>query len=124
MTTGPDARTYWDHKGLMLLWFAVLIGPAALAVDELVSYVLVKPVCFANARFVLTALNGVALALAATGALTARACLSKLRDASGDGAHPADRSYFIALVAIALNALTGLVIIFATIPHFVLSPCE
>jgi hypothetical protein len=121
---GHAARTYWEDKGLLLLWFAVLAGPAAWALDELISYSAVKPVCFADAKFTLTAINAAALVLVATGALAARSCLSKLRDGTDDGPRQIDRSYFMAVGALALNGLIALLIVFATIPHFVLSPCE
>jgi hypothetical protein len=121
---GHAARTYWEDKGLLLLWFAVLAGPAAWALDQLISYSAVKPVCFADARFTLTAINLAAFGLVVAGALVARSCLSKLRDGTDDGPRRIDRSYFMAIVALALNGLVGLLIVFATIPHFVLSPCE
>ena len=121
---GHAARGYWEDRGLILLWFAVLSGPAAWALDELISYAAVKPVCFADARFTLTAINLGALVLVGAGALIARSCLSKLRQASDDGGRHVDRSYFMAVGALGLNALIGLLIVFATFPHFVLSPCE
>ena len=121
---GHAARGYWEDRGLMLLWFAVLAGPVAWALDELISYASVKPVCFADARFTLTAINLGALALVGAGALAARSCLTRLKEASDDGGRRVDRSYFMAVGALALNALVALLIVFATFPHFVLSPCE
>ena len=121
---GDAARDYWEHKGLMLLWVAFLAAPVAWAGDQLASYALVKPVCFADATFTLTAINGAALLLVIAGALTGRACLLKARGGTDDGPRRVDRSYFMAVVAIAFNILVALLIVFATIPHFVLSPCE
>lgn len=121
---GDAARTYWEDRGLMLLWFALLAGPAAVALDEVIAYAAVKPVCAADAKYVLTAINAAALALVVIGGLTGRACLLKAQGATDDGPRHVDRSYFMALVAIAMNILAALVIVFATIPHFVLSPCE
>jgi hypothetical protein len=118
------APDYWEHRGLALLWFAFLSAPVAWALDEMISYAAVKPVCFADAKFALTAINAGALALVIVGGLTARACLSRARGAAEDGARRIDRSYFMAMGAFALNVLVGLLIVFATIPHFVLSPCE
>jgi hypothetical protein len=115
---------YWEEKGAGLLWFALLAGPVAWALDELISYAAVKPVCFADARFTLTAINGGALVLVAAGALVAASCLSRLKESSGDGGRRVDRSYFMAIGALGLHALFALLIVFATIPQFVLSPCE
>jgi hypothetical protein len=121
---GHVARDYWEDKGLALLWFSFLAPPVAWALDETISYALVKPVCFANARFALTAINGAALLLVIAGALVGRACLVRAREGIDDGGRRIDRSYFMAVVAIAFNVLVALLIVFATIPHFVLSPCE
>jgi hypothetical protein len=35
-----------------------------------------------------------------------------------------DRNYFIAVLAVALNVLIGLLIVASAIPQFLLSPCE
>ena len=118
------ATDYWERRGLALLWFALLSAPVAWALDELISYAVVKPVCFADAKFTLTAISAAALVLVLAGAFTARACLARLQGASDDGPRRVDRSYFMALVAVAFNLLVALLIVFATIPHFVLSPCE
>jgi hypothetical protein len=127
------ARDYWEGKGLRRLWFAVLSAPVAWALDQLISYALIKPVCVADATFALTAISAAALALVITGALVGRACLTRIHDAGRlsridaatvGGGRRIDRSYFMALVGIAFNILVGLLIVFATIPHFVLSPCE
>jgi hypothetical protein len=118
------AADYWEDRGLGLLWFSFLAAPAAWALDELISYALVKPVCFADATMMLTAINGSALLLVIAGALVGRACLLKAQGAADDGGRPVDRSHFMAIVAIAFNVLVALLIVFATIPHFVLSPCE
>ena len=121
---GHAASDYWEDKGLMLLWFAFLAPPVAWALDQLISYALVKPVCFADARFTLTAMSGAALSLVIAGGLVGRACLARAEGASEDGGRRVDRSYFMALIAIAFNVLVAVLIVFATIPQFVLSPCE
>ena len=121
---GHAARGYWEHRGLMLLWFSFLAAPAAWALAEVISYALVKPACFGDATFVLTAINGAAFALVIAGALVGRACLVRAHGGSDDGGRDVDRSYFMAMVAIAFNVLVALLIVFATFPHFVLSPCE
>ena len=121
---GHAARGYWEHKGLMLLWFSLLAAPAAWALAEVIGYALVKPVCFGNATLALTAINGVAFALVIAGGLVGRACLIRAQGASDDGGSQVDRSYFMALVAISFNVLVALLLVFATFPHFVLSPCE
>jgi hypothetical protein len=117
----PD---YWEQKGLALLWFSFLAGPTAWALDLLISYALVKPVCFEGATFALTAVNAAALLVVIVGGLVGRVCLIRAQDGLDDGGRRVDRSRFMAMVAIAFNVLIAVLIVFATIPHFVLSPCE
>jgi hypothetical protein len=64
-----------------------------------------------------------ALALTAWGAWLGWTCLVKLRGAATDeGGRAIDRSYFMAVVAIGLDALLALWIV-ATVIHLVLAPC-
>jgi hypothetical protein len=121
---GHAARDYWEERGLVLLWFSVLAAPAAWALDQLISYALVKPVCFADATFALTAVNGAALLLAIAGALVGRHCLRRAHGAVDAGGRMVDRSYFMAVIGIGFNVLVALLIVLATVPHFLLSPCE
>jgi hypothetical protein len=108
----------------MLLWLSLLAPAVAWAFDQGASYALVKPVCFANATYALTLISAVALAIVIAGGLLGRACLRRAGEGRVDGGTRTDRSYFLALVAIGFNALVGLLIVFATVPQFVLSPCE
>lgn len=124
MIGAQAARDYWDGRGLALLWFSVLSGPVAWALDELISYSAVKPACFSDHRFALTAINGGALMIVVAGALVARSCMAKISGATSAGAQTIDRSYFTAVVGLGLNVLVALLILLATFPHFVLSPCE
>jgi hypothetical protein len=121
---GHAARDYWEDRGLVLLWFSVLAAPTAWALDQLISYALVKPVCVADATFALTAVNGAALLLVIAGALVGRHCLRRARGAADAGGRMVDRSYFMAVIGIGFNVLVALLIVLATVPHFVLSPCE
>lgn len=44
--------------------------------------------------------------------------------ASEDGGGVPDRSYFLAIIAVALNGLIAVLIATSAIPQFLLSPCE
>ena len=122
--SADSVHGYWEGRGLMLLWLSLLAPAVAWAFDQGASYALVKPVCLANAKYMLTVISGVALAIVIAGGVVGRACLRRAGDGNVDGGSRTDRSYFLALVAIGFNVLVGLLIVFATIPQFVLSPCE
>ena len=115
---------YWDGRGAIVLWIAVLIAPAAGALDLFTSYALVKPVCASGSKNLLTLVAVGALVMVMTGAWLARSCLVRLRDASEEGGRTIDRSYFMATGAMALNVLIAILIVTLTIHRFILSPCE
>jgi hypothetical protein len=111
---GHDARTYREGRELVLLWLAVLSGPAAWTLNLLVGYALVKPVCANRSSLTLPLLSAVALVMSLGGAWLAWACLAKLRGSS----------HFVALTSIWLNLLIALLIVTAAVAPFLLSPCE
>lgn len=119
-----EPYAYWEHRGLMLLWFAVLAGPLAVALNMGAGYALVKWSCATGHAGVLTAISAAALAVALAGAWAGWRCREQLRDATEYGGRIVDRSYFVALVGIGLSLLTALVVVMQAYPHFVLSPCE
>jgi hypothetical protein len=115
---------YWDHRGAVVLWTAVLLAPAAGALDLMISYALVKPVCATGSKNLLTLVSIGALAMVGVGIWLAWSCLSRLREATEDGGRTIDRSYFMAMGAVALNVLIAILIVTFTVHRFILSPCE
>ncbi len=122
--TRPVARDYWDDRGAVLLWAAVLLAPAAWAFNQFVGYALVKPVCASGHKIVLIGISAAALAIVSAGEWIAWSCFRRLRQADEEGASPADRSYFMAVVAMGFNFLVAILILTAAVSPFVLSPCE
>jgi hypothetical protein len=120
----PRHHRYWDQTGLLLLWFAVLVSPAAVALNQLTGYMLVKWACASGHKNVLTAISVAALLLTIAGAWVGWRCRDRLRDANEHGGRVTDRSYFVAIVAVGLAALNALLIVLQAFPRFVLSPCE
>ena len=118
------ADSYWDDRGLLLLWLTVVSGPAAWAVNQLIGYALVKPVCAADARFILVLVAAGTFAVTVAGGWTAWALLRKLPDANPEGARAEDRSHLLAIGGVTLNALLGLLILTSAASLFLLSPCE
>jgi hypothetical protein len=115
---------YWDRRGAVVLWIALLLAPAAGALDMFINYALVKPVCASGTRSVLTLVSIGALAVVGIGAWTASWCLSRLSDATEEGGRTIDRSYLMARGALALNAIMGMLIALIAVHQFILSPCE
>jgi hypothetical protein len=114
-----------ETRDVVLLWSAFFAGPAAWIVYQGLGYVAVKPVCAGASSSVLWLITATALAIVGAGASTAWRYISRLRTAaSPDGGSVADRSHFLAVVAMAFNGLIALLIVAAAIPQFVLSPCE
>jgi hypothetical protein len=121
---GHEAGTYWEHRGLVLLWLSVLSGPFAWALNQLIGYALVKPVCAAGSPFVLTAIAGGALAITVVGGWTAWTCMRALKHADPKGGSQEDRSQLLAISGVGLNLLLGLLIATSALQPFFLSPCE
>jgi hypothetical protein len=118
------SRDYWEERGLALLWFAVLAGPAALFVNLFAGYALVKWACASGHTFVLTAIDIAMLGLSLAGAWVGWTCRERLRDATEFGGRIIDRSYFLAIVGIGVALINALLIVMQAYPHFLLSPCE
>jgi hypothetical protein len=119
-----EARHYWDDKGLLLLWLSVVSGPAAWALNQLIGYALVKPLCAADAGVTLSALGAGAFAITVGGAWIAWRCLRRLKDADSMAATREGRSQLLAVGGLSLNLLLGLLILTAAVAPFLLSPCE
>src|SRR3954447_23061398 len=108
---------YWEERGALLLWFGALSGPVAWALDQLISYSLVKPICAAGNKNLLTLISLAALLLIISGAYAAWTCLAQLRDANEEGGRRIDRSYFMAMVGLSLNLLIAILVITAAVPR-------
>lgn len=120
-----EARSYWDHVGLMMLVSSLLLAPFAWLLDLQVSYSMVKRVCENDSRLALFLVPLGSLILIAVGSAMAWSCWTKLRESGREtGGRAIDRSYFLALTALALNAVFGLLIVTSLAPRYFLSPCE
>jgi hypothetical protein len=117
-------RAYWDGRGAIWLWAAMFAAPLAWTLDQGLSYPSVKPSCAGGSEAPLLIYPVVAMAIVIAGTWIGWSCLASVRDAADDGGRVIDRSYFMAVVAIGFNVLIGVLIVTATIPVFLLSPCE
>ena len=120
-----QAARFDSGTGVALLWSALSAGPVAWTVNQGVGYAVVKPVCGGPGPPVLWAVAMLALILTVGGIWLSWRLLGQLREsASDDGASVLDRSYFMTVVAMGLNALIAILIVASLIPQFLLSPCE
>ena len=115
-----------DTDGLVWLWAAFFAGPLAWVFNQGVGYAAMKPICAAGAASaVLWLIASAAFCVAGVGAWMAwRSLLRASQVTADDGGTVRDRTHFVAILAFAFNGLIGLLIITATIPQFLLSPCE
>ena len=116
--------TYWDNWGLVFLWLSIVAGPAAWAVNQLIGYALVKPLCGIGFGFGVSLVALAAFLMPAFGGWFAWRAFRHLRNADLQGSRVEDRSLFLAVAGISLNALLGLLILTSAAQPFFLSPCE
>jgi hypothetical protein len=118
-------RPYWDDVGLVKLLAGFFLGPAAWGLNLEINYSLVKWACASGTPEALSLLSLGALALVAIGFTLSWRCYAQLRpQADLRGGAVVDRSYFLAVAGLWLNALSALLIVTAGALHFIVSPCE
>jgi hypothetical protein len=122
---GHEAGTYWEDAGLMLLVAGFIAGPLAWFLDLQISYAMIKWTCEHDRGWMLMLVSAGSLSLLALGTSFSWSCWTKLRrDAAEDGARMIDRSYFLAIAGLSMNAIFALLIFASLVPRIVLSPCE
>jgi hypothetical protein len=118
------ARQYWDDVGLVKLLAGVFAGPIAWGLNLEVNYSLVKWACASGQVMVLTLVSVVAFIAVAAGFAASWRCWTRLPDDTDlRGDRVIDRSYFLALTGLALNALFAVLILTGLALHGVVSPC-
>jgi hypothetical protein len=119
------APGYWDEMGLIKLLIGLFAGPLAWGVNLEVNYSLVKWACESGHVAVLTLVSCMALVVVtAGGRLSWRGWTRLRRDADPRGCRAIDRSYFLAVAGLALNALFALLILTGASLHAVVRPCQ
>ena len=119
------ARQYWDDIGLVKLLTGVFAGPLAWGLNLEVNYSLVKWACASGRVPLLTLVSIVALIVVMAGFALSWRCWRELDDrARLHGGRVVDRSYFLAVSGLGLNALFALLIATSMSLHGIVSPCE
>ena len=122
---GRAAQSYWEDVGLMLLIGGFLLAPLAWLLDLQISYAVLKWACANDRRDLVLLIPLGSLALIGVGSWMSWSCWTKLRGtANQDGGQMEDRSYFLAIAGLAMNAVFALLIVTSYAPRYFLSPCE
>jgi hypothetical protein len=121
---GPEARTYWEDRGLLLLVTSFLAGPLLWGLNLQIAYALVKWACSREQTFLLILVPALSLVATLGAAWLAWSCRNMLRETTDEGGTQEDRSHFLAIVAFGLNLLLALLIVLTAVPPLMLSPCE
>jgi hypothetical protein len=106
------------------LWYSILIGPFAWAVDEQLAYSLVYHSCSTGHYYLMHVIGVACILLGLSGALVGALALARTRDATLDGGRVADRSRFMAMLGISASVGSVVLMIAQSVPRFMLSPCD
>jgi hypothetical protein len=103
------------------LWAAILAGPAAWALDLVVSYALVGWTCGSERVVVIRAITFAALTIIAAGAAIAWRALHCTPDQPADAGGRLPRARFMALLGLASSALFAVAVLGAALPRWMLN---
>jgi hypothetical protein len=106
------------------LWWGILIGPTAWALDQGISYAIAQHACSTGHFYVLHVTSAVMFVLALSGVLVATRQLGIARSGREEGGTPLDRSWFMAWLGILMSVAFALTIIALSVPKVLLSPCD
>lgn len=107
-----------------VLWFGVLAGPFAWALQQQVNYMITASACEAGERWWLHAVSFAALLLAAAGGFVSWRMFQRFGEGPIDqGEIRNTRARFMAVWGIAFSAFFTLVIVATEIPVWILGAC-
>jgi hypothetical protein len=120
-----DVRVYRDDAGLAALLAGFSAGPVVWGFTLQINYSLVKWACLGGRPLILSVFSVIALALVAGGFWLSWRAWQKLRaHADIKGSTLVDRSYFLAVSGMWLNALFALLILTSSALPFIVKPCQ
>lgn len=119
------AENFRSGPGTLALWWGILSGPIALALDEGLSYAIVQHECSTGYYWLLHFYTGVTLALALSGLFCARWSYRQFPESeSSEGITVASRARWMAIYGMASSLAFTLAIIAMSVPKWVMSPCD
>lgn len=108
-----------------LVWWCMYAGPLAWVADLGFSYVLTQHTCSTGHRYVLHFISAVCFVIALSGAISGiYESLKTPKDAIEAGRRPVDRAYFQILFGIVFSFAFAIAIVAASVPRWILSPCD
>ena len=125
-----SAENFRSGAGVLLLWWGVLAGPIAFALDEVISYASVQHACSTGFSLLLHVYTAVAIALSLSGLASARRAYRELPKSADT--HSADtksgstdaRSRWMSIYGIASSIAFCVVIVALSIPKVFMNPCD
>ena len=118
-------ENFRSGTGALALWWGVLAGPIAFALDEVLSYAIVQHTCSTGHEWLIHLYTVFAALLCLSGLMAARWCYSQLSHSAGtEGGSVESRSRWMAIYGIASSIAFFVVIIALAIPKWALSPCD
>ncbi len=109
-----------ESASLVVLWYGVLVGPGAWALDEGLSYAITQHACSTGQYYILHVISVICFLLAATG--IAAGALERM--AAQKAGSVRDRSLFMAHLGIVTSLTFALVIVALAVPRWILTPCD
>ena len=108
-----------------LVWWCMYAGPIAWVADLGFSYVLTQHACSTGHHYLLHLITAVCLIIALSGAFAGiYEHLKTPKDAIEQGRRPIDRAYFQIVFGIVFSFAFAVVIVAASVPRWILSPCD
>ena len=122
MSQSDTARS--EPVSIAALWWGILIGPTAWALDQGVSYAIDQHACSTGHFYLLHLVSAVSLFLVLTGMMVAWRQLAAVRGGRDEGGSPRDRSWFMAWLGILMSSVFALTIVALAVTKVLLSPCD
>jgi hypothetical protein len=121
----PANRITRSRETPGLVTWAMVAGPVAWATDLAFSYVLTQHSCSTGRHYILHVITAVCALLAFTGFMAGFSAYGALPgEATEDGAHPRDRTYFQVLFGMVFSIAFTVVVLAGAVPRWILSPCD
>jgi hypothetical protein len=107
------------------LWWGLVAGFVAWGLDLGLSYMLEQHSCSTGHYYVLRIISSICMALALSGFALGFMEFKRLpENATEEGGSHFDRAHFQGLLGMAFSLCFAVVIIAASVPRWILSPCE
>jgi hypothetical protein len=119
------AEEFRSGAGSLALWWGILAGPIAFALDEVISYATVQHSCSTGFSYWLHVYTALAIALSLSGLASAQWCYRHLPSSADTKGGSVDaRSRWMSIYGTASSIAFLVVIIAMSIPKIIMSPCD